>query len=34
MNQFELFTMIFYVLDAEWDETQNEMLRIVGCVCG
>ena len=26
MNQFELFTMIFYVLDAEWDETQNEIL--------
>ncbi|MDO5014587.1 MAG: hypothetical protein Q4E28_01340 [Clostridia bacterium] len=26
MNQFELFTMIFYVLDAEWDETQDRIL--------
>ena len=26
MNQFELFTMIFYVLDAEWDETHDENL--------
>lgn len=23
MNKFELFCMIFYVLDADWDETQD-----------
>ncbi len=23
MNKFELFCMIFYVLDAEWDETKD-----------
>ena len=22
MNKFELFSMIFYVLDAEWDESK------------
>ena len=26
MNKFELFCMIFYVLDAEWDETENPVL--------
>ncbi|MBR4467668.1 MAG: hypothetical protein IKS34_05125 [Clostridia bacterium] len=26
MNKFELFTMIFYVLDAAWDESHNEQL--------
>lgn len=26
MTQFELFCMIFYVLDAEWDETKNKHL--------
>ncbi len=26
MNQFELFTMIFYVLNAKWDETKDEIL--------
>ena len=26
MNKFELFCMIFYVLDAEWDETKNPIL--------
>lgn len=26
MNQFELFCMIFYVLDAEWDETHDPAL--------
>ncbi len=26
MNRFELFCMIFYVLDAEWDETKDEEL--------
>ena len=26
MNRFELFTMIFYVLDAEWDKAKNEVL--------
>ncbi|MCI5538938.1 MAG: hypothetical protein MR390_09530 [Oscillospiraceae bacterium] len=24
MNKFELFCMIYYVLDAEWDETKNK----------
>lgn len=26
MNKFELFSMIFYVLDAEWDESKNPTL--------
>ena len=26
MNQFELFTMVYYVLDAEWDETTDPKL--------
>lgn len=26
MNKFELFCMIFYVLDAEWDESKNPTL--------
>ena len=26
MNQFELFCMIFYVLDAAWDETKDPEL--------
>lgn len=26
MNKFELFCMIFYVLDAEWDESKNHAL--------
>lgn len=26
MNKFELFCMIFYVLDAEWDETKDMQL--------
>lgn len=26
MNKFELFCMIYYVMDAEWDETKNEEL--------
>ena len=26
MNRFELFCMIFYALDAIWDETQDEEL--------
>lgn len=26
MNKFELYCMIFYVLDAEWDENKNEQL--------
>ena len=26
MTKFELFCMIFYVLDAEWDETKNKHL--------
>ena len=26
MTKFELFCMIFYVLDSEWDETKNEHL--------
>ncbi len=26
MNQFELFCMIFFVLDAEWDETRDPEL--------
>ncbi len=26
MNKFELFCMIFYVLDAEWDENKNPVL--------
>lgn len=26
MNQFELYCMIFYVLDAEWDETNDPQL--------
>ncbi len=26
MNRFELFCMIFYALDAEWDESQNGKL--------
>lgn len=26
MNKFELFCMIFYVLDAEWDESRNPIL--------
>lgn len=23
MNQFELFCMVFYVLDADWDDTKD-----------
>ena len=23
MNKFELFCMVFYVLDADWDETKD-----------
>ena len=26
MSKFELFCMIFYVLDAEWDENKNPTL--------
>ena len=26
MNKFELFCMIFFVLDAEWDETKDQEL--------
>lgn len=26
MNRFELYCMIYYVLDAEWDETRNDEL--------
>lgn len=26
MNKFELYCMIYYVLDAEWDENKNEEL--------
>lgn len=26
MNKFELFCMIFYVLDAKWDESRNPIL--------
>ena len=26
MNKFELYCMIFYVLDAEWDETNDPQL--------
>ena len=26
MNKFELFCMIFFVLDAEWDESQDQSL--------
>ena len=26
MNKFELFCMVFYVLDAEWDENNNLQL--------
>ena len=26
MNKFELFCMIYYVLDAEWDENKNPTL--------
>lgn len=26
MNKFELYCMIYYVLDAEWDENRNEQL--------
>ena len=26
MNKFELFCMIYYVLDAEWDESGNKQL--------
>ena len=26
MNRFELFTMIFYVLDYYWDQNQGEEL--------
>lgn len=26
MNRFELYSMIFYVLDAAWDNSQNEEL--------
>ena len=26
MNPFELYTMIFYVLDADWDESHDENL--------
>lgn len=26
MNKFELFCMMFYALDAEWDESQNAIL--------
>ena len=28
MNRFELFTMIFYVLDYYWDENQGEELGL------
>ena len=27
MNKFELFSLIFLALDAQWDNTQNETLR-------
>lgn len=26
MNKFELFCLLFYALDAQWDETKNEDL--------
>ena len=26
MNQFELFCMVYYVLDAEWDESKDAQL--------
>lgn len=26
MSKFELFCMIFYVLDADWDETKDEIV--------
>ena len=26
MNKFELYCMIYYVLDAEWDESKNAEL--------
>ena len=26
MNKFELYCMVFYVLDAEWDENKNAQL--------
>jgi len=26
MNQFELFCMVFYALDAQWDESQDPQL--------
>ena len=26
MNKFELYCMVFYVLDAEWDENKNPQL--------
>ena len=26
MNRFELYCMVFYVLDAEWDENKNPQL--------
>lgn len=26
MNQFELFCMVFYVLDADWDETHDAVV--------
>ena len=28
VNRFELYCMIFYVLDAEWDENHNETLEV------
>ena len=27
MNQFELFCMVFYVLDAVWDDTKDPVVR-------
>ena len=29
MNRFELFTMVFYVLDYSWDQNQGEELRML-----
>ncbi len=33
MNKFELFSMIFYVLDAEWDESKNPTLGRISQFC-
>lgn len=32
MSRFELFCMIFYVLDTEWNETKDAQLG--GCLSG